>query len=124
MNPTALGKSLDRWLRSTDRVVKAYSIHASASTNAERVSALTALGKASDHLEAELKRQTTVSDKAKKEARAKAWLEAFLNNGMSKMLKALFLVVHERAKVAASTTVSQEARYACRPGELPCIRLG
>lgn len=115
MNPTALGQRLDRWLSSTDRVVKAYSIDASPCTNAERDSALILLGKASNRVEAEVKRERKVLDNAKRKLWAKAWLEALLNNGIFNKLEALFLAVHELAKVAASTAVSQEVRYAMEP---------
>ncbi len=112
MNPTTLGKSLDRYLRFTDRVVQAYTPGESSSTAAEQASAVIALAKAG--IKTELNRQKT-ADKAKRAGWAKAWLEAFLNNGIFKKLEALLLVIHERATVAASTVNSQEARYARNP---------
>lgn len=107
MDPGALGKGIERWLRCTERVVQEHVSGSVSASHTELLSMLQMVEKTGDLVRKDIMRPVGQPQRA---SSSKAWLEAYLKVNAFKKIEALLSTVPQQAAVAASTSNSREAR--------------
>ncbi len=107
MDPGALGKGIERWLRCTETVVQEHASGAVSANHGELIAMLQLVEKTGNLVLKDMNRPVPGSKRA---SCSKAWLEAYLKVHAFKKMETLLAAVREQAAVAMSTSNSSEAR--------------